>query len=573
MRSLAKATWTFVAVLFLATCAHADARLDAAMDAIVTRLYASNNLEQLQALDEAKLAEYITPGDRAALASAYWTFDVDVPVVVSVMRHMDQAQVPFWLEESGFAKTDLVVKNESNNYAVWQKKFDAGHVGLGMNGFDGHRFSYFASVGPQNAGDVVKITNLVPAHPPMLTMEPGAMTYIDWTELVLTEAPESLRGHALLTTFRGRARETHLTGGGFRETLFPASDKPDQITLTWNGDPKTSQAVLWRTNTAVKTGAARFSEKGSDARQMVDATLETIDDRMLANDRTSHRFTAVLSGLKPGTTYVYQVGEASRDVWSDVYEFTTAPENGDTFSFAFLTDTHNRETAGKALAAAYARTPRPAFTLISGDLVDFGLHRDTWDKLFAYMGEPLARYPTLPAIGNHDDQDGLGPGTFLKQFALPDINFDGIPTERAYSVRYANALFLVLPIGISIDSLRDWMEKELSATDATWKFALYHFPVYTNAARYQNDYDQQREKWGALFDKYHLDFMLTGHTHRYNRTNPIRNGKEVTSAKDGTYYVVSAPGFYQTIDIKGNRLEYTSHDPDGVVKDHVVVEK
>jgi len=562
-----------IVLVVLAIAANADQRLDAAMDAIVTRLYEKMDLAELQALDEKKLEPYITPEDRDALATAYWTFDVNVPVVVSVMRHMDQAHVPFWLEEKGFKKTDLVVKNEQNNYAVWQKEFEAGPVGLGMNGFDGHRFSYFAAVGPKNPGDTVEIKNLSPAHPPVLKMEPGSMTYIDWTELVLTEVPEALRGHHLLTTFRGRARETHLTGGGFRETPYPATDKPDQITLTWNGDPKTTQAVLWRTNLSVTTGAARFNEKGSEARRVVNASMEKIDDRMLANDRTSHRFTAVLDGLKPGTTYEYQVGDPGRDVWSNTHEFTTAPESADTFSFAFLTDTHNKDIAGKALAAAYGRNPQPSFVLISGDLVDFGLRRDDWDKFFFHMGEPLARFPTLPAIGNHDDQDGLGPGTYLKQFALPDIQVDGIPTERAYSVRYANALFLSLPIGISIETLGKWMEKELSTTDAKWKFAFYHFPVYTSSARYQNDYDLQREIWGGLFDKYRLDVMFTGHTHRYNRTKPIRDGKEVESASEGTYYVVSAPGHSQTIHINGNRLEYLSHDLQGELKDQFVIEK
>jgi len=563
-----------LSLLFGSAFSHADQRLDAAMDGIVTRLYAAFNADQLNAITEGQLKPYITPEDHVALATSYWTFDVNAPVVVSVMRHVKQETVPTWLPESAFTKTDLVVKNEECDYEVWQKKFDAGHVALGINGLDGHRFSYFVSVGPQTPGAEVKITNLAPSEPPIGTMQDGSMIYIDWTELVVTECPDAIKGHLLLTTFRGRARECHLLGG-FRETPHPSSTRPDQITLTWSEDPKSTQNLLWRTSIAVKTGAARYHEKSAtDAKPIeVAATYEAIDDRKLANDRVSHRFTAALRGLKSGTTYSYQVGDPETNTWSEEKDFTTAPEKSDTFSFVHLTDTHNREIAGKLLAAGYARAPKPSLVTISGDLVDFGLHRDCWDKLFAYLGEPIARIPVIPSIGNHDDQDGLGPGTFLKQFALGAPNFGDIPAERACAVRYANALFLVIPIGLNVEEIGKWMERELAATDATWKFGIYHFPMYTTEEEYANEYPRQRAAWGPVFDKYHLDMMLTGHTHRYVRSGPLRDSKEVASPNDGTVYLVSAPGIYSTFDITGNRLEFKSLDVNGTVKDELTIDK
>ncbi|MCC6152866.1 MAG: metallophosphoesterase, partial [Candidatus Hydrogenedentes bacterium] len=123
-----------LSLLFVTTLSHADQRLDATMDGIVTRLYAAFNAEQLNALTEDQLRPYITPEDRDVLATSYWTFDVNVPVVVSVMRHVKQETVPAWLPETGFTKTNLVVKNDSCDYEVWQKKFEAGHVALGING-------------------------------------------------------------------------------------------------------------------------------------------------------------------------------------------------------------------------------------------------------------------------------------------------------------------------------------------------------------------------------------------------------------------------------------------------------
>ncbi|NUM55485.1 MAG: metallophosphoesterase family protein [Candidatus Hydrogenedentes bacterium] len=564
------------AVLFLvfSFVPRADERLDAAMDAIVTRLYAEKSLDQLRSLTPEQVEPYLTPDIRDALATAYWQFDVNVPAVVSVMRHVKQQTAPSWLAEAGFTKTDLVVRNESCDYEVWQKRFEAGRVALGINGFDGHRFCYFVCVGSQTPGAEVRVSNVLPADPPIGRMDAGATTYTDWTELVLTEVPDALRGHVLLTTYRGRARECHLFGG-FRETPFPSSDNPDQITLTWSENPKTTQAVLWRTNTSVANGTVRYREKAAPNVRAIDvrASLEPIDDRMLTNDRTSHRHTAVMRNLKPGTTYAYKVGESERNVWSEEYEFTTAPASGDAFSFVHLTDTHNREVAGKLLAAAYARESRPSLVTISGDLVDYGLHRDCWDKLFAYLGEPIARIPVIPSIGNHDDQDGLGPGTFLKQFALPSPNFEGLPAERACAIRYANALFLVIPIGLSVETIGAWLEQELAATDATWKFGIYHFPMYSTDPEYAGYYDKQESIWARVFDKYHLDFMLTGHTHNYERHKPIYGGKEVDSPNDGTVYLVSAPGHYSTFDIRGRELDFKTIDAKGNVTDTLTIKK
>jgi hypothetical protein len=77
---------------------------------------------------------------------------VNVPAVVSLMRHQDQKSPPFWLEKSGFLKSKMLVKNEEYTYEVWQKEVEKGKVQLGINGFDKHRPVYFISVAPQKDG-------------------------------------------------------------------------------------------------------------------------------------------------------------------------------------------------------------------------------------------------------------------------------------------------------------------------------------------------------------------------------------------------------------------------------------
>ncbi|GAG79294.1 unnamed protein product, partial [marine sediment metagenome] len=268
------------------------------MDDIVTRLYATMDPEELVRIDHASAAKFMTDEERKVLATKYWYFDVNVPVVVSVMRNTDQQVVPFWLPEAGFTKTDLVVTNSENwGYEVWRKEFDTGRVELGINGFGKHRTHYFVTVGPRNEGDVVEISNLFPERYSVGMMRKGAFFYNDWSELVVQDMPRSLRGHKLLTTARGRAREAHLVDG-FRQTAWPSTKEPTQVILTWSDDPKTSQTVQWRTSTDVADGVVQYKEKGSVGDYLeTAASHERIENRLLANDRYCHRHTAVLRGL------------------------------------------------------------------------------------------------------------------------------------------------------------------------------------------------------------------------------------------------------------------------------------
>lgn len=580
-------------VLWLYAPAFAAPSLKQTMDAIVARLYANLDEKALSSLSHETALSLLTEAERKVLATKYWYFDVNVPVVVSVIRNVDQPVVPFWIREAGFEKTALVVKNEEWSYEVWQKKYDAGRVELGINGFGMHRTVYFVCVGPQEPGAKVKITHLFPAGEAVITMKKGAWTYRDWDDLYITEVPKSLEGQLLLTTYRGRAREAHLVGA-FRKTPFPSSASPDQIVLTWSEDPQTTQAIQWRTNTSVKRGAVRFRPQGvkKQAHVEVRAECRLIEDRLLMNDRTMHRFTAVLRGLKPSTEYAYTVGSPDSDAWSEEATFKTAPGGRAPFSFVYFGDTHRRPVWGRLLHAAYERHPETAFYLIGGDVVSTGLFRDDWDKLLAYSSGVFNRKPIAFSLGNHDDQDGLGAWMPLALFALPENGPKGVEPERTYSFRYGDALFLVLDVGTPYNVQAKWMADQLNKTDATWRFAVYHFPMY--CFKEDDEYGAIRRSWEQVFAKHHLDIMLHGHVHHYLRTRPMRNGHPVASPADGTIYLIGSgvPGhqrprklpafaekylsggpWYQRFDMNGNRLVYRAYDMDGSVCDELTIEK
>jgi len=350
------------------------------MDNMVTRLYKTKSHSELSSLTYDQAMHLFTPEEMHILGTRHWMFDVNVPVVVSVMRSTKQKVVPFWLKENGFHKTDMTLKNEMTTYEVWQKKFETGKVGLGINGFANYSLHYFVCVGPQNKNDKLELSRFFPKNQYVGTIEDGAFTYHDWDELVLMDVPEALQGQKLLTTIRGRGVESHLVGA-FRKTSYPSSATPDQVMLTWSSSPTTSMDIQWRTDTTVETGEVRYREKGSTDVLTASADKYIMEDRLLMNDRFDQRFTAHLQNLKPGTTYEYQIAPEMN--WNKNYTFSTS-DNSDTFSFVWFGDTHHSPEWGKLINKAYESHPDAAFYSIAGDLVSEGLHRDQWDDLFEY---------------------------------------------------------------------------------------------------------------------------------------------------------------------------------------------
>src|SRR5690606_33530660 len=83
------------------------------MDNVITRLYREVPAQHYDTLSDKFLLGFLTASEKEVLATRYQYFTVNVPVVVSLMRHVDQKVVPFWIGEAGFKKTDLMVRNES----------------------------------------------------------------------------------------------------------------------------------------------------------------------------------------------------------------------------------------------------------------------------------------------------------------------------------------------------------------------------------------------------------------------------------------------------------------------------
>ena len=580
---------TVISILVIG-CSHDASKktgsVEEVMNNVITKLYSELTEDELNSLKYDDALSFFNEKEIDILSKRHWVFKVNTPVVVSVMRSNRQDVVPFWLERSGFIKTKLEMRNDNQSYEIWQKNFEAGNVELGINGFENFTYHYFVSVDPVDSSKNLEIKSITPENQFMTKLDNSAFTYHDWTELVLLDVPEEMKGEVLLTTIRGRGKESHLIGA-FRKTIYPSTDIPDQILLTWSSDPSSSIDIQWRTDTTVKQLKVKYRVFGNDEVMSATADKYVMEDRELMNDRYIHRFTTKLENLNPGTKYSYLIEPETN--WDKARSFTTAG-NDDSFSFTWVGDVHQKTEFGLLHSKAETKHPETAFYIIAGDLVDDGLYRNQWDELFENSKDIIDKKPLMNVIGNHDNRYGLGAKMYRDLFSYSNNGPEEVPEEHTYSFTYKNTLFLMLDATSPVDKQTRWVEAQLLKSDATWKIAVFHFPPYNGKEPYLNI----QEEWVPIFDKYHVDLVFGGHFHYYMRSKPLNNGSVVNSFNEGTTYVISLgiPGrkvvldnepyaavtehngwLYQHIKIDGKKLDFQSINFDGNLIDRFEIVK
>ncbi len=559
--------------------------------AIILRMKRELKQDSLVELTASQVEAFLTPAEREILGTGHVHFHVNVPVVVTIVDD-GSAEVPFWLLERGFKRGEKV-SLLGRDCSIWEKQFPAGEIGLGIHNFTGRGKHYIVLLKPQQPGGAVKVTDLYPAQLRTAKFTAGVEPYVDQATR-FPAVPASLEGQLLVQTASDSEDDARLVSL-FSKTQFPAPNKVDHVVLTWSEDPRTSQAIQWRTATNITSGSVRYQLKSGDAKSAKTKRAKTqlLSTPTILNDAVNNRHTVELRGLKAGGTYSYSVSDGSEKGWTEPVEFTTAPAGAVPFSFIYMGDAQNGlDKWGVLLHNAYRARPDAAFYLMAGDLVNRGAERWDWDSFFEYSKDVFDRRPIVPVLGNHEYQ-APEPVLYHAHFALPHNGPKTIPDQRAYAFEYSNAKFIILDSNLSVAKQSAWLEKQLANTKAVWKFVSYHHPAYSSGGNRDNT--DVRELWTPLFDKYHVDLALQGHDHAYLRTYPMRGQKRAATTKDGTVYVISVSGVkhyeqaphdytevgmmkvstYQVLDIQivGNRLVYRAHDLDGKVRDEFVIEK
>ena len=336
----------------------------------------------------------------------------------------------------------------------------------------------------------------------------------------------------------------------------PAANGPYDIIVTFGDDPATQKNFSWYTDAGSSKSFVQYYEVDSKAAaakpdfkgaHQTEGFVETFDTfvpaegqensasaRMEAAALTRHG--VFVDGLKPGTTYVYRVGDGKS--WSSGGVFDTAPETavsaGDGFSFLIVGDSqgytrNDFDLWANVYGAAVNNCPDSAFTVHLGDFIEDEDNALAW-KYCLTLPDALRSATLVPVAGNKEDDN------FLKYFLLGTR--EGVTGLNGYySFDYMNVHFTVLNTGDGSKDLSKaqlkWMRRDLetdAAKNAAWRVVLIHKAPYSDR-NHADDSEivEIRAQLLPEFEAYNVDVVVEAHDHYYFRSEPVRENGSVNA--------------------------------------------
>ncbi len=328
-----------------------------------------------------------------------------------------------------------------------------------------------------------------------------------------------------------------------------AEDKPRGLRLTWKrNDVAHTMAVTWKTNRSDSGDTVLYDtvSRNGDP-DLYSYSTQGINHNFSGNyggeEGLNISYPVIiheveLTGLFPNTTYYFICG-GEEGGWSGERAFKTAPLTRSNVRFVAGGDNRDGPEERDKISQTMSQYD-PDFVLHNGDIVNRGYRQDQWDDFFNhtdayFVGSNNLTLPIIPCIGNHETPYWQ----YLAQFALPH-------NELWYSLDWGPDIHIIVltsenyPTSKSWTDQVTWLERDLQIHRYfPWKIVMFHKNVFY-AGHPELD-EAFTYGWVALFDKYHVDLVINGHSHNYWRTNPINytdSNPDPTlppSAPDNTY--------------------------------------
>lgn len=387
----------------------------------------------------------------------------------------------------------------------------------------------------------------------------------------------------------------HLSSFAQTHKDYLPSVYPDRLTLGWQDNPATTQSVNWRTDSTVTKAVGAIAEADPSPEVESKATLvPATTQRVRLDGSTKLYHTVQFKNLKPATKYNYRVGNGTE--WTEWFQFTTASDRAEPFSFIYFGDAQNdiRSLWSRAIRGAYSTMPKAAFMIHAGDLITTSNADWQWGEWFEAGGWVNGMVPTLATPGNHeyfkdDDDQRKVSRHWRPSFVLPENGPDRLK-ETAYYLDYQGTRFISLDSqgalldSTVLDAQASWLEQVLTNNPNRWTVVTHHHPIYSTKSGRDNQ--EWRDKMEPIYKKYKVDLVLQGHDHTYGRGLNMPLGKS-RKYPDGPIYVVSVSGpkmydiglqdwmdraasntqLYQIVSIDGDKLSYQSFTVTGELYD------
>ena len=234
-----------------------------------------------------------------------------------------------------------------------------------------------------------------------------------------------------------------------------------------------------------------------------------------------------LTGLQPGTTYYYQVGDGK--VWSETESFTIS--NGKETNFFILGDIQSSDTSNLASSLEALKKSETSydFAIQTGDAIDNVTNYDgNWRPFLTTVNsKTLGGVDMIHVMGNHEYYGDANGEISDALYDLPES-----AQNSWYKMEYGKVCVVAINNGTKLaETLADIAEN--LTTDCIWKVLVAHEPIYgTESVSATPEIISSIEKAG-------FDFVFGGDDHAYARTYPMIGGvKQAEDSRGGVVYYV-----------------------------------
>ena len=348
---------------------------------------------------------------------------------------------------------------------------------------------------------------------------------------------------------------------------------PTMITITPGNDTRTEAYVTWYTKATVTgTNIEIYSDKNStffgkhfigvDGVKTVVATKD-IERNSVALDlgfvtfgeRTDSykQHIMKITGLEPGCTYFFRVGDSTKGWWSDTATVTTAADS-ETVSFIHISDSMGKTDEDfslfeNILGCAEYLYPDNNFLLHTGNYVENTSDINQWQRMLDGVSDKLLSSYIVATAGNTDTVDSI-----KQNFAVGALMTDVPRTGVYYSFDYNFIHVAVLDSncvnedGTLKDEQVEWFKKDMGESTARWKFVAIHDPVYTNSEfAHGETYEAYMNQLTDLMEQNDVDILFSGSEGVYYRTDGMKDNAVSDSPKVAFPHQTNPNAYYKTI--------------------------
>ena len=342
--------------------------------------------------------------------------------------------------------------------------------------------------------------------------------------------------------------------------LSQAAEVPKTLILTWEGDPCTTMTAEWLRGPGLgdrpengKGELVKWKEvQALDWKTLTTSSSDFPDPEKMGMARWK-LVRARWDQLKPGTEYLFQIGDAP------VQKFRTAPDHlSQPVVFVEGGDVDVLESSSNMMRLGAQQDP--IFMSVGGDLA-YGDGHDVkreiqfWEQWSAAAHAPDGRVvPFVAGIGNHEVKGGYWQegATFeqMRERAPFFYSLFGGLYRKAEPVAldFGNYLSMLLMDSghiLPIPSQSGWLKRSLEKRRSVpWVFASWHVPAFPSFRtwKHQKEIVEVREQWVPILEGSTVTAVFNHHDHNLQRVESEgKGGRKISFLGNGALGVVPRP--------------------------------